>query len=62
MTIDAPAGTTTFRLRVSGDPVRQAATGQLVSARVRDLTATSTDAGVRVVSMQDQVRSGAVTP
>ena len=61
-TIDAPAGTITFRLRISGDAVRQASTGQLVSARVRDLTATSADAGARVVSMQDQARSGAVTP
>jgi hypothetical protein len=59
--VDAPAGTSTFRIRVSGDPVRQA-DGQLVSARARDLTATSSDAGARVVSMQEQARSGVVVP
>ena len=61
-TIDVTGRYDHLPTRISGDPVRQPATGQLVSARVRDLTATSTDAGARVVSMQDQARSGTVTP
>jgi hypothetical protein len=59
-TIEVPPGTTSLKLETSGDPVRQPATGQVVSARVLDLTASTTTPDVRVVSVQDQVRSGTV--
>lgn len=61
-TLTAPAGTSTLRLRTSGDPVRQPGSGRLVSGVVADLTATSTDAARRVVSLQDQLRAGVVVP
>lgn len=57
----APAGTTSLRMTTSGDPVRLTQPPIVVSARLSDLTAT-TSSDARVASMQDQVRTGTVVP
>ena len=58
-TLEAPPGTTELRLKTSGEPVRLLDDEILVSAEVSNLTATST-ADVRVATIQQQVRTGAV--
>jgi hypothetical protein len=58
-TLEVPVGTTEVRLKTSGEPVRLLDDEILVSAQVSNLTATST-ADVRVATIQQQVRTGAV--
>jgi hypothetical protein len=60
-TLTAPPGTTSLRMKTSGDPVRLSEPSIVVSARVTDLQAT-TSADARVASMQEQVGKGTVVP